>query len=268
MLNKKHFLMKKILILFFIFSPLHAHSVFILIHGTWALEETWHMPGGDFFDVLEKNCAHIPAKVIPFCWTGRNRHEARVCAAQGLVKLIQSYPSDVSINIIAHSHGSNVGILASHILAMDKNNNHHIDEFYALGTPINSDYQPDMSIINYVYNLFSFEDLIQPVVGMFKRVYEAHDRIANIRITIDGNQPDHSNLHSPIIGSWLPHLHAWLLKQNIDLKNPGIIHFVSNQEPQYEIDEKRSMLIERDLRLSTLILLSFRTPLQSYPKYH
>lgn len=227
------------------------------------------MPGGDFFDQLEQKALPLDDHVVPFCWSGDNTHTARVRAATGLTKLIQSYPVDTSVCLVAHSHGSNVGIIASQILAQDKNNDHRIDVFYALGTPINTDYQPNMQIISYLYNLFSFEDLIQTVLGMFKREYPPHERIANVRITINGKEPSHTQLHSPLISAWLPQLHHWLSNQKIDLTMPGIIHFSTEHAPQYALDASRKNLIERDLRLSKLILFSFRSiPLQHDPKFH
>ncbi len=250
--------MKKILFIFLLISTsIHAHTVFILVHGTWAQSAAWHMPGGDFFNALEQCTKHY-ANIVPFRWDGSNTHTARAHAATGLVKLIQSYPQETTLRLITHSHGTNVATLASQLLGKDTNNKHTIDVFYALGTPINGDYQPDMRVINYFYNLFSFEDLIQPVLGMFRREYEAHARVANIRITIDSKEPNHTQLHDPLVASWLPQLHEWMRNKNIDLSKPGIIHFAKNQELVYEIDEKREELIARDLRLSALLLLSFR----------
>ncbi len=251
--------MKLYLILLLLCAPLmHAHAVFIIIHGIWPSKSLWHMPGGDFFEEFEKNC--VNDHVVSFCWSGKNDHEARVCAAQILTKLIQSYPSETTITIIAHSHGGNVATLASQILAKNINCCHgpprkyQIAVLYALGTPIHDDYKPDMNVIGHVYNLFSFEDWVQPVLGMFRRQYESHKRIGNMRITIDDKQPDHTNLHNPIVGSWLPQLHTWVVNNNIDLQSPGIIHFSSNKKLRYEIDERRKELIKRDLRMSILIL--------------
>lgn len=267
--------MKLYFILLLLYASLiHTHEVFIIIHGTWSSEALWYMPGGDFFEEFEKNC--VNGHVIPFCWSGKNDHEARIRAAQTLTKLIQSYPVETTITIVAHSHGGNVAILASQILS--KNTNHYcpgpprrnrIAVLYTLGTPISTNCQPNMNVIGHVYNLFSFEDLVQPVLGMFKRQYKLHKRIGNMRITIDDKQPDHTNLHNPIVGSWLPQFHTWMVNNKIDLQSPGIIHFARNQEPRYEVDETRKELIARDLRLSALILTSFRDgPWQSDQEYH
>ncbi len=263
------FVNKIILAILFIPHCLLSHSVFILIHGTWAFKEPWHMPGGVFFDELEYYAHFFNIKIVPYRWEGANNHKTRVHAAKGLVKLIQSYPKDIQICIVAHSHGTNVGIIASQLLVQDEVNKHHIEVFYALGTPINSDYQPDMHIINYFYNLFSFEDFVQPVLGIFKRCYNTHERIANICITINGKEPGHCELHDPVVAQWLPGLHESLMNKKIDLIHPGIIHFYSNREPKYEIDKNREELIEQDLELSKLILLSFRSDFLQYDlKYH
>jgi len=249
-----------LLIPFFI----NSHTVFILIHGTWALDENWYMPGGDFFDQLEKSVATYDTVIVPFLWSGKNNHHARIKAAHALVKLIESYAKNTIIGIIGHSHGGNVGVLASHMLTNKKSDICRITYFYALGTPVNvTCYYPNMDVITYFYNLFSFEDMVQPVFGSFTREYSMHPRIANITVTIDGKSPSHCQLHDPLIATWLPSLHTVLEKQTqpypFSFGQPGIVHFCCGVSPRYEIDTQRKIRIKQDLQLTTMLILSLRS---------
>ena len=255
--------MKKILFkitiylsLFYFAHITYTQTVFIVIHGTWASQEQWYMPGGDFFDALEKSAIQQQAVVTPYRWSGKNNYKDRIHAAKGLVQLIQSYSPDTTICLISHSHGGNVGVIASQLLGAMAKKTNQIYIFYALGTPINrTDYQPNMNIISYFYNLFSFEDLIQPVLGMFEREYSQHERIANIRITINNKEPNHTQLHNPLVGQWLPTLHKLLITfQDFDFKIPGIIHFAENKKPIYVPDKRREQLLQRDRLLNRMIL--------------
>jgi len=235
----------------------YTQTIFIVIHGTWAAKEQWYMPGGDFFNALEKSAIQQQSAVTPYRWSGNNNYKDRIHAAKGLAQLIQSYSSDTTICLVSHSHGGNVGIIASQLLGAMKNTTNRIHIFYALGTPVNTtDYLPNMNIITYFYNLFSFEDFIQPVLGMFGREYLQHERIANIRVTINNKEPSHTQLHNPLTGQLLPTLHDFLTTscQDFDFKKPGIIHFAENKIPIYALDKTRKKHIERDRLLNTIIV--------------
>src|SRR5690606_20469698 len=110
----------------------------------------------------------------------------------------------------------------------------------------------------YCYNLFSFEDLIQPVFGMFAREHAPHERIANVRVVIDGNEPDHSHLHDKIVGKWLPNIHTLMKNSSVKTTEPGIIYFDNTKAPVYIFDTKRKEALERDYQLSLLMLNSLR----------
>ena len=112
-----------------------ANAIIILIHGTWANESPWYLPGDGFFECLQAHVAKQGASVVPFCWSGNLNHASRRTAGTALVQLIKSYPADKPIVIIAHSHGGNVAIIASQILAKEQPIAHTIDKLYLLGTP-------------------------------------------------------------------------------------------------------------------------------------
>jgi hypothetical protein len=237
------------------------YTVFILIHGTWGSDGIWYQPGGDFCNALTLSASANQAAVVPFRWSGNNTDKARKEAAYTLMQLIRSYPAPVRLCIIAHSHGGNVALLASQLFAIDYAMHKRIDAVYLLGTPANRrEYKPDMRVINNVYNIISFEDMVQPVVGFFEREQPLHERIANIRITIDGKEPDHAELHNTIVGKWFIYLDQCLHTEergnfvHFLFDKPGVIHFHTDREPIYEIDTDWSKRIERDKNFNKLLL--------------
>ena len=250
--------------LFFVIVSAQAQSVFILIHGTWGADSSWYMPQGDFFDVLENVVSAKNSSVVSFRWSGGCGHVARVKAAESLVKLIQSYDSSTIIYIIGHSHGGNVATLASQLLAQDEENKHVIHVLFTLGTPVMSNYFPNMKTIHYLYNFFSLEDLIQTVLGISLREFPKHRRIANMRVFVDGKEPIHADLHHPHIAKWIAYIHnhfrRYLLTHGIKnrISEPSIAYFSYDRPPRYALDYNRAELLERDRQLSVLILDSLR----------
>src|SRR5579885_1602889 len=149
------------ILVFILFSQLlnASQGVYIIVHGTWASKSAWSKPGGDFFDALEAVAAHHDCCVVSYTWSGKIDNKSRQHSAKGLAKLIASYPEDMNIFLVCHSHGVNVGILACKEL---ENTNRHIAAFYALAAPVNThSYMPPMNSINYFYCFFSFNDLVQ-----------------------------------------------------------------------------------------------------------
>ncbi len=229
------------------------NSYYIIIHGTWSRPFSWHMPGGAFYDALAS--VSQPGTVSFFLWSGENSHDARIAGGKKLAHYIQEfYPEGAEINLIGHSHGSNVGILASQELT--QKNTHRIHSFFALGTPTHTTrYMPDMNAITYFYNLFSYNDYVQPVFGFFEREYPKHDRIANICITINGKEPRHAEMHHPLIAQWIPNIHEDLESQALSgfdqftFHIPGIIHFNDDETPTYERDPERRYKKEHQDRI-------------------
>lgn len=239
-----------------IFSALNGkNTVYIIVHGTWALGYQWHMPTGNFFKALETAITHNEDQAVCFLWSGKLDHESRVQGALCLTKLIESYPKNIDIIVIAHSHGTNVALLTSHFLAIE--NKQSIKILYGLGTPVDIEsYSPNMQHIDYFYNLFSFNDFVQPILGFFGREYPPHDRIANIRIMINDQEPDHSSLHDIIIGKWISHIHIKcenFHKDTILFGQPGVLYFFSEKPPFYEQDTKREQFRRNDEYLCQLI---------------
>ena len=228
--------MKKILfILLFLSKSLIAQEIFIIIHGTWALNTEWPQSEGNFFKIFEDSCSKINAKVIPFFWSGSLKHKKREEAGKNLSKIIESYPEETKINIVAHSHGANVGIIASQKISRK------INKFYALGVPVDiKNYMPNLENINFFYNLFSTNDKIQSVLGFYDRIFPSHNRLVNMEITINGKSPVHSQLHSNIIAKWLPLIN--LETNNCDDIIPPLkINFTEDNYPTCEINVLESL---------------------------
>jgi len=236
-----------------------AHTnLFIVIHGTWATDTAWYLPGGDFFDELAASAAACDAYVVPFAWSGQLDHEQRMQAAKGLKQLIQSYDVTTRFYLIGHSHGSNVAALATQLMHKDIHNKHKISTLYTLGAPISTAYYwPDMDIVEHVYNLFSSKDIVQPVFGLFVREFPKHPRIANLRILIDDADPSHSELHHPIIAKWLPFIPHTLAAYKetgfafFSCSNNGLIKFYFHEMPRYSIDFRKK---DREDIVSTIFI--------------
>ena len=91
----------------------NPHST-LVIHGTWANDENWWRNGYPFFEYLEHEVQmddlYIGDK--PFAWTGTWSHDARKQAATELATWATKNKK-ACLNIVAHSHGANIGFIAS-----------------------------------------------------------------------------------------------------------------------------------------------------------
>lgn len=125
----------------------------LVIHGTWANGNTWWRNGYQFFEYLEHG---VPVDDLflgddPFGWSGTWKHKARVKAARELEDWILQH-KETCVNIVAHSHGSNVVFVAS--------NNTEFGRMILLSTPSHPHiYSP----VNYV-SLFSLRVRMDLVV--------------------------------------------------------------------------------------------------------
>ncbi|MCX5924829.1 MAG: alpha/beta hydrolase [Candidatus Dependentiae bacterium] len=223
---------------------IQATRLILIVHGTWATHAKWPAPGGYFFDAVEKSVLEEPdTHIIPFTWSGSHTHSAREQAAKNLVKIIHSYPIDTDITIIAHSHGSNVAILASHMLGQQKNNPYIISAMYGLSTPIHTSlYFPDMNVITHFYNFFSLKDTVQPVGGLFQRTFPLHKRIANIHLMLNGKAPNHRESHSELMGKWILSMDKFLRTHHAKnlFAQSGVIYLGDNHKPIYTIYNNRA----------------------------
>lgn len=91
-------------------------AVSIIVHGTFAAQDTWYKPGSPFFSAFSE-AQETKEMMIPFTWSGDLTHVARLNGAQALAELILQYPKE-PVNLVGHSHGANVINLASNLLAL------------------------------------------------------------------------------------------------------------------------------------------------------
>jgi hypothetical protein len=158
----------------------------ILIPGSeWQRHGGWG-PDNALFDygngALGGNCREDCTQFFPWGPSG-NKHANRIAAAQKLRAMIAAHdfaPGE-KLNIIAHSHGGNVALAASHLgLA------HPIDVLITLNKPtlLREAYTPERNIENF-YNISAARDWIQWAASDLKLTLRfAHDKNA-INHTID-----------------------------------------------------------------------------------
>jgi len=228
----------------------NCHQVCILVHGTWATNADWHQPGGEFYEMLKAQLAMEEIALVDFNWCGALSHTQRQKAAIRLAELIKSYPPWVQFILVTHSHGGNVGILASQILKRAG----CINAFFALGTPIEPEiYHPNLAIINSFYNLFSFGDLYQTVLGFHKRTLPFMPGIYNISIEINDARPQHEQLHNETIAKWLLQLPAAIKKSKADGSQPLLAKFSQYLPPELGIDLDFDLKTQYDCYINKVI---------------
>lgn len=246
---------------------MYTKSACIIIHGTWAQDESWYKPQGDFFKALQ-SCAlelNIVDDVIPFAWSGKLGYVSQLNAAQDLEKIISLYDWVI---LVGHSHGVTVGILASMILVKNISNDvdyFKIKKFYALGVPVDATGEifPDMSVIGKFYNLFSFGDYVQPVNLAHERCFAQHERIVNISVLLADLHPTHSDLHHPALALHLLKIEEYFSEkklgnfENFSLSVPGMISFYEYELPRYEIQHNQKQLLELDKKIHWLVTMAF-----------
>lgn len=234
------------------FASTHAmqvpQEIWTVIHGTWAHDELWWNIGGDFFCALQKAVASSGAKVLSFGWDGKNTEKSRKAAALALANLLSCFDRQRPINIVAHSHGVNIALGACQLLAQQQPLR-KIKALYALGAPVcEKQYCPNMDVLEVLYNLFSFNDTVQNIFD-YKRVFKYQPGIVNMRVLLDGAEPTHTTIHSPIIAAWLPML------EQIPCCNQGLAKFYTKQAPEVVFDFEFEKLLAADKPINFPALL-------------
>ncbi len=93
-------------------SPAETSRTSILVHGTWARNDAWWQPGGDFH-------GYLLAGSLPDLYAGSDRPEwsggysdaARLLGAQDLQQWLVAH-GEIDPLLMGHSHGANVVMLA------------------------------------------------------------------------------------------------------------------------------------------------------------
>ncbi len=89
-----------------------ARYILILVHGTWARESPWTMPGSYFRSFFE---AHDGVVCYRFHWSGSNSLKERQLAGKRLARSVRALgrmSPAAAVFVIAHSHGGNAAFLA------------------------------------------------------------------------------------------------------------------------------------------------------------
>lgn len=84
----------------------------LMVHGTFARNGAWWRPGGDFHGFLAGLLPDLYAGPDPYYWSGAWSHDGRLEGAERLRTWAQNHNADC-LEIIAHSHGSNVAFVAN-----------------------------------------------------------------------------------------------------------------------------------------------------------
>jgi len=137
--------------------PQPRERITIMIHGTWASDEKWWRPGGDFFQYVkdELDRPDLYGAKDQYQWSGKNWDSSRRTAANDLNSWLRSHPAAV-VNIFAHSHGANVAMLATH-------QGITVNRLVMLSPPVRKDYFAKWSNVQNAYNIQAKFD---PVVAI------------------------------------------------------------------------------------------------------
>ncbi|MCK4499183.1 hypothetical protein KAU11_01655 [Candidatus Babeliales bacterium] len=86
-----------------------------------------------------------------------------------------------------------------------------VDKAYLMACPVNEEaYRPSTHVIENVYNIYSHGDVVQRVLGVYKRTFSKNKAIKNISISVKPRPQDqtvsylgHAEFDTPFIGKWL-----------------------------------------------------------------
>jgi RHS repeat-associated protein len=131
--------------------------VVIIIHGTWAKGAEWAREPSPFVGAVEST---FNDKAVAFEWSGQNTGYARSAAAIGLLWLIEKFPEDEPVVVVAHSHGGNVVKEYTQLPGARR-----VNVVVTLGTPQRDDYQMSMSRVGEYINVYSVNDEVQGMGG-------------------------------------------------------------------------------------------------------
>ena len=85
----------------------------ILIHGTWATNNAWWQPGGDFYEHIKANVwPNVYGAADRYRWSGGYSDNARALGGKQLVAWAQTH-GPAGMSVMWHSHGCSVAMLAT-----------------------------------------------------------------------------------------------------------------------------------------------------------
>jgi hypothetical protein len=131
----------------------------VLIHGTWAADEQWWKPGGDFHTYLLNNCrADLYANPAdPFSWSGGYSEAARAAGAIDLRAWLTTRTIQ-NPYLLTHSHGGSVVMLATQ-------DGLSTGPLVFMSCPVHSIYTPNFSLTGPVVSIRVKLDLVILIDG-------------------------------------------------------------------------------------------------------
>jgi hypothetical protein len=127
-------------------------STAVLTHGTWAADEEWYRPGGDFHTALAAARPDLGVHDRSFQWSGGYRDVARRRAAAQLRRWFADEGLVVP-DFVAHSHGGTVAHLATWDGA-------EFGRLVLLGWPVHAEWYPDPHRVGRVIDVRVRLDLV------------------------------------------------------------------------------------------------------------
>lgn len=142
-----------------------SSSMTVIIHGTFAKDQDWYKPGGDFHSYIKQDVyPDVYSGSDFYFWSGRyslsdnGLRQIWTKAASKLVSWINSHPTQ-KLRLIAHSHGNNVVNIAS--------NQIQACSLIQLSPPVRAWNLPEMSNVSSsrLFNIHSTVDLVVKIDG-------------------------------------------------------------------------------------------------------
>jgi len=127
-------------------------STAVLTHGTWASEQKWYQPRGDFYVALDTNKPMLGVHDKSFKWTGSYTDAGRRAAALALKQWIGDQGL-VNPDFFAHSHGGTVANLATRQGVEFK-------DLFLLAWPVHTQWLPDFSKVDRIIDVRVRMDLV------------------------------------------------------------------------------------------------------------
>ncbi|HWL48757.1 MAG TPA: hypothetical protein VNT92_02690 [Acidimicrobiia bacterium] len=127
-------------------------STAVLTHGTWASEQAWYQPRGDFYVALDTNKPMLGVHDKSFKWTGSYTDAGRRAAALALKQWIGDQGL-VKPDLFAHSHGGTVANLAT-------KQGVEFKDLFLLAWPVHTQWLPDVSKVDRIIDVRVKMDLV------------------------------------------------------------------------------------------------------------
>lgn len=163
-----------------------AHTS-LLVHGTWAANEQWWKPGGNFHSYLLNGIRpDLYAGADAFSWSGIYSEAARAIAATELQGWLAGHTIQTPY-LLTHSHGGSVAMLATQ-------NGLNTGPLVLLSCPVHSTYMPDFARTGPVLSIRVKLDLVILADGGGQKFSDPRIKEKILPIWFD-----HSATHDPAV---------------------------------------------------------------------